>query len=86
MLILQWAFFILLVASFSATIVIAKVVKAINKHGNDIGVYAYMGMTFIGMTWAATLLMLATGFMFLYEWRRQKRGAAFFGKGEVDYE
>ena len=76
----------LLGASATATIVISGVVKTINKHGNDIGVYAYKGETFIGMTWAATVLMLFTGLMWLRERRLEKRGMAFLGKGEGDYE
>lgn len=38
------------------------------------------------MTWAATLLVLVTGFMWLFEMRQERKGAAFFGKGEDDYE
>lgn len=60
-------------------------VNAVNKHGNDIGVYAYKGETFIGMTWAATLLVLVTGFMWAYELIQERRGAAFSGKSEVYY-
>lgn len=70
------AFGSLLLASSIANIVINKVVSAINEHGNDIGVYAYKGGTFIGMTWAATLLVLVTSFMWSYEFIQQRRGAA----------
>ena len=83
---MKLAFGSLLLASSIATIMIGKVVKTINKHGNDIGVYAYKGETFIGMTWAATLLVLVTGLMWAYEFRRERRGAAFSGKGEGYYE
>lgn len=75
------AFGSLLLASSVATIVIGKVVKAINDHGNDIGVYAYKGQTFINMTWAATLLVLVTGFMWSYEFIQQRKGATFLEKG-----
>lgn len=61
-------------------------VNAINKHGNDIGVYAYKGETFIGMTWAATLLVLITAFMWLYEFIRERKGGVFFGKGGEDFD
>ncbi|CAF9931631.1 hypothetical protein IMSHALPRED_008670 [Imshaugia aleurites] len=77
------AFGSLLLASSIATILIGKVVKAINEHGNDIGVYAYKGETFIGMTWAATLLVLVTGFMYSYEFLRERRG---LGKSGGDFE
>lgn len=80
------AFGSLLLASSIATIVISKVVNAINKHGNDIGVYAYKGETFIGMTWAATLLVLITAFMWLYEFIRERKGGVFFGKGGEDFD
>ena len=82
---LQLAFGSLLLASSIATIVISKVVQVINEHGNDIGVYAYKGETFIGMTWASTLLLLITGFMHLYEYIQERRGAVF-GKGGGDFE
>lgn len=44
-------------ASALATVVILKAVNAVNKYGNDIGVSATKGNTFLGMTWAATGLM-----------------------------
>ena len=86
MLTLQTSFVALMVASAIATAVINNVVKVINKYGNEIGVYAYKGEIFIGMTCAATLLVLLTGFMWLYEWRVQRRGGLFFGRGEGDFE
>ncbi|CAF9918121.1 MAG: hypothetical protein ALECFALPRED_000566 [Alectoria fallacina] len=75
------AFGSLLLASSIATIVIGKVVNAINEHGNDIGVYAYKGQTFINMTWAATLLVLITGFMWSYEFIQERKGATLVQKG-----
>ena len=75
-----------MVASAIATAVINNVVTAINKYGNEIGVYAYKGETFIGLTWAATLLVSLTGLMWLYEWRKQRRGMVFYGTGEGDFE
>ena len=44
-------------ASAVSTVVIIKAVNALNKYGNDIGVSAKKGNTFLGMTWAATGLM-----------------------------
>lgn len=74
----------LLLASTIATIVIGKVVKAINDHGNEIGVYAYKGQTFINMTWASTMLVLITGLMWSYEYIQERKAAAFFGKDGED--
>ena len=59
--------------------------NAINEHGNDIGVYAYKGETFIGMSWAATLVVLVTGFMWTYEFLRERRGGGYSGKEEAYY-
>ena len=78
---LQLAFGCLLLASSIATILISKVVDVLNKHGNDIGIYAYKGETFIAMTWAATLLTLIAGFYWMWEFIRERRGGAFLGKG-----
>lgn len=50
-----------MIASAISTAIINKVVDAINHHGNGIGVSATKGTTFIGMTWAATLLVLFSG-------------------------
>lgn len=52
------AFLTLAIGSILATIVIVKAVNALNEYGNDIGVSATRGNLFIGMTWAATGLML----------------------------
>ena len=75
-----------MVVSAIVTAIINNVVQVINKYGNEIGVYAYKGVTFIGMTWAATLLVFFTGLMWLYEWRMQRRGGLFFEKGEGNFE
>lgn len=45
-------------ASAVATVVIIKAVDAVNKYGNEIGISATKGNMFLGMTWAATGLML----------------------------
>ncbi|MCJ1434571.1 hypothetical protein MMC27_003940 [Xylographa pallens] len=52
------AFLSLGIASAIVTATSVKVVDAINQYGSDIGVAAYQGSTFLGMTWAATILML----------------------------
>ena len=52
------AFLSLGIASAIVTATSVKVVDAINQYGSDIGIAAYQGSTFLGMTWAATILML----------------------------
>lgn len=47
-----------MIASAISTGTIFKVVDLVNKHGKDVGLAAEKGQTFIGMTWAATLLIL----------------------------
>ncbi|CAF9929599.1 MAG: hypothetical protein HETSPECPRED_007412 [Heterodermia speciosa] len=61
------AFFALMLASAISTGVIVKVTDVVNKHGNDIGLAAYQGKTFLGMTWAATILALLTSFVWFAE-------------------
>ncbi|EXJ83778.1 hypothetical protein A1O1_07405 [Capronia coronata CBS 617.96] len=52
------AFLSLGIASAIATAIIVKAVDSINKYGDDIGIAAYKGSRFLGMTWAATVVML----------------------------
>ena len=52
-----------MLASAISTGIIVKVSNLVNKHGNEIGLAAYRGETFMGMTWAATILALLTSFM-----------------------
>ncbi|KIW38544.1 uncharacterized protein PV06_09500 [Exophiala oligosperma] len=52
------AFLSIGIASAIATAVIVKAVHAVNKHGHDIGIAADKGGKFLGMTWAATAVML----------------------------
>ena len=71
------AFFTLGVASAISTAVIVKAVDEINKHGADIGIAAYKGKTFLGMTWAATAVMLLASIVWIAECcvgRRRDRG------------
>jgi hypothetical protein len=51
------SFTALLVASIIITIVQSKATKLINKHGNDIGVYAYKGEKYLILTWVAVAAM-----------------------------
>ncbi|KAI9736365.1 MAG: hypothetical protein M1834_001252 [Cirrosporium novae-zelandiae] len=52
------AFLGLGIASAIVTVVVVKVVDAVNKYGDDISISATKGNKFLGMTWAATALML----------------------------
>lgn len=55
-----------MLASAISTGVIIKITDLVNKHGSAIGVAAERGNAFIGMTWAATLLVLCvSGFWFV---------------------
>jgi hypothetical protein len=55
------SFLSLLLASVLITVVQGKAAKDINKYGNEIGVYAYKGTSFLILTWVAVAVMfLAT--------------------------
>lgn len=72
------AFIALGIASAIATAIIVKVVNAINKYGDKVGIAAYKGRTFFGMTWGATALMFLATIAWLLEFirgRRQSRPA-----------
>jgi hypothetical protein len=73
------AFLFIGIASAISTAIIVKVVNATNKYGADIGLAAYKGTEFLGMTWAATAVMLLASFMWIAECcagrRRTRRGA-----------
>ncbi|KAL9607592.1 MAG: hypothetical protein Q9167_007508 [Letrouitia subvulpina] len=62
-----FAFLALGFASAIASAVMAKVVSEVNQHGNKIGIAATKGNTFLGMTWAATILMLIAALGWIYE-------------------
>lgn len=71
------------IASIIITVIMAKVVNAVNEHGTDIGVTASKGKTFLGMTWAATCLMLVAAIAWIYEFvtiRRQQTTYVIEGK------
>ena len=72
------AFLTIGIASAISTAIIVKAVDAINKYGSDIGLAAYKGKEFLGMTWAATAIMLLASFMWIAECcagrRRSRRG------------
>jgi len=51
------------IASAVSTAIIVKATNAVNKYGNDIGVSATKGTTFLGLTWGATAAMLLAAFV-----------------------
>lgn len=75
----QAAFFFLTVTSAITTHIIDKTVDEINKYGNNIGVVAYKGGTFVGMTWAATIFMLLGGIFWVFIYFR-----AWIKRGEIE--
>jgi hypothetical protein len=45
-------------ATILSTVIVEKGVDVINKHGKEIGIAATKGVTFLTMTWVATVSML----------------------------
>ena len=77
------AFFSLLIASSISTGIINKICDTVNKYGNGIGIEAYKGKTFIGMTWAATLLIVLAGGIWVFDFmqgRKQRVNYVIEGK------
>ncbi|KAL8800807.1 MAG: hypothetical protein Q9182_004915 [Xanthomendoza sp. 2 TL-2023] len=71
------------IASAIVSAIMSKVVHEVNKHGNDVGVSASKGKTFLGMTWAAVGLMFITAMAWIYEFmahRRRQTSYIFEGK------
>ena len=67
-----------MVASATATGIINKVVQIVNSNGNNIGISATKGMKFMGMTWASDILMLLTGFVWLFQFFQSRKQAMTF--------
>ncbi|MCJ1464501.1 hypothetical protein MMC07_003114 [Pseudocyphellaria aurata] len=67
------AFLSLALASIISSTFISKAVKLINEVGHHIGIAAYKGHTFLGMTWAATILVLFASVAWTYECIRRGR-------------
>jgi len=71
------AFSAFFLASLIITIVQSKMASLINKHGNEIGLYAYKSGKYLALTWVATAVMfLATvtwTAVFFVEWRGRRR-------------
>ncbi|KAL8694492.1 MAG: hypothetical protein Q9224_003561 [Gallowayella concinna] len=61
------------IASAIVSAIMSKVVHEVNKHGNDIGVSASKGKTFLGMTWAAVVLMFIAAMAWIYEFVAHRR-------------
>lgn len=74
------AFITLAVASVLATIVIVKAVNALNKYGDDIGVSATRGNLFLGMTWAATGLMLVATIVSIVQLIRGRKHGGYISE------
>lgn len=77
-----FAFLLIGIASAIATAIIVKAVHAINKYGSDIGIAAYKGKEFLGMTWAATAVMLLGSLLWIAECCAGRRSRTRRGKGE----
>ena len=77
----QLAFLTLVITSIISTVIITKIVNAVNKYGAEIGIAAYKGSTFLGMTWAATALMLLASVVWIAECCRGRKNRAYTKKG-----
>lgn len=56
------AFLSLLIASTIVTVAQTKLTHEVNKYGNDIGIFAYKGTKFLGLTWGAVAaIFVASG-------------------------
>lgn len=86
------AFLILMAASALATAVISKAVDAVNEF-RSIGIVAYKGTAFLGMTWTAVGLMLLATVLWVWSYfagrkgqgRRSFRGEKGTGYGDARY-
>ena len=61
------------IASAIVTAVVVEGASAVNKFGEDVGIVAERGDKFLGLTWAATLLMLVAFAVWLVHVFRSKR-------------
>ena len=76
------AFFALGIASAISTVIAVKITNAVNHHGSDIGLAAYKGRTFMGMTWAATVLMLVGCLAWIFECVAGRRKQTYIREGK----
>lgn len=73
------AFLSLGIASAVVTAIIIQGEKAVNKFGASVGIVALRGNKFLGITWAATLLMLVAFGVWLVHILKLKRQVAKMG-------
>jgi len=69
------SFVTLLIASIIITVIQIEAAHIINKHGNDIGVYAYRGTKYLILTWVAVAVMFLASAAWVVEFcvgRRQR--------------
>lgn len=68
----------LLSSSIIITVAASKIAHEVNHNGNDIGMYAYKGHKFLGLTWGAAVAMFVASSAWVVEFcvgrMRQKRG------------
>ncbi|KIX09977.1 uncharacterized protein Z518_01058 [Rhinocladiella mackenziei CBS 650.93] len=74
------AFLAIGIGSAISTAIVVKAVDAINKYGDDIGIAAEMGDKFLGMTWAATGLMLLAATVSLVQFCAGRRRSQQYGE------
>jgi hypothetical protein len=68
------AFLAIAIASALVTAVMVKATDIINQYGKDIGLKANWGSKFLGLTWAATALMLVALLAWIVEFCIGRRG------------
>ena len=79
------AFLALGIASGIATAIIDKATSKINFYGKTIGVAAYKGSAFLGMTWAAVALMLLASVLWIFDCCVGRRRRSYAEKGTARY-
>ena len=73
------AFLSLGIASAVVTAIVIQGEKAVNKFGESVGIVAFRGNKFLGITWSATLLMLIAFGVWLVHILKLKRQVAKMG-------
>ena len=80
-----FAFLALGIASGISTAIIVKVTHYVNLYGKEIGIAAYKGAAFLGMTWASTVLMLLASFLWIFDCCIGPRRRRYTEKGTARY-
>ncbi|KAF1911572.1 integral membrane protein-like protein [Ampelomyces quisqualis] len=74
-------------ASVLVTAVMVKTTGIVNRLGNDVGIEAYAGRKFLGLTWASTALMVVVSVVLGVEWyvarRAKSKSVGVATQGEV---